>query len=93
MEPIILPRGIDDPPQVLLWSIDELLPFMAMLLLGALTRQLAGCALASLVVIKLFRRFRDSRPDGYLYHGLYWLGLIPLKGYSWINPYRRRFLP
>ena len=93
MDSIKIPRGIDDPPQVLLWSIDELLPFMAMLILGALMRQLAACALASLVLIKLFRRFRDSRPDGYLYHRLYWAGLTPLKDYSLINPYRRHFLP
>ena len=93
MEPVRLPRGIDDPPQILLWSADELLPFLGMLIVGVLTQRLALCALLSLLVIKLFHRFRDSRPDGYLYHAAYWSGLTPLAGHSLVNPFRRRFLP
>lgn len=93
MEPIELPRGLDDAHQILLASTDEMVPFFGMLIAGVLLEQLLTCLLLSVVIIKLFRRFRDNWPDGYLYHRLYWFGLMPLKGYGVLNPYRRLFLP
>jgi conjugal transfer pilus assembly protein TraL len=93
VEPIELPRGLDDAHQILLASTDEMVPFFGMLIAGVLLEQLLTCLLLSVVIIKLFRRFRDNRPDGYLYHRLYWFGLMPLKGYGVLNPYRRLFLP
>jgi len=93
VEPIELPRGLDDAHQILLASTEEMVPFFGMLIAGVLLEQLLICLLLSFLLIKLFRRFRDNRPDGYLYHRLYWFGLMPLKGYSVINPYRRLFLP
>ncbi|MFO1433931.1 MAG: type IV conjugative transfer system protein TraL [Candidatus Competibacteraceae bacterium] len=93
MEPLEIPRGVDDTHQFLLWSIDEMLPLFLLALVGVLSQQLTLCLLLGALVVRLLRRYRDRRPDGYLYHALYWVGLTPLKGYSLINPYRRRFLP
>lgn len=93
MEPIELPRGVDDTHQILFWSIDELLPMFALMAVGVLSDQLTLCLLLGVVAVRLLRKYRDNRPDGYLYHVLYWVGLAPVKGYSLINPYRRRFFP
>jgi len=78
---------------VLLWSTDEFVPFMSFLVLGNLTGHLiAGCLIGA-VLGHLYRRYKNSRPDGYLNHLLYWTGLRGDKGVTYINPYRKEFRP
>lgn len=93
MEPIVIPRSIDDSPHLLLWSSDEMVPIMVALLLGIFSDRLGICLVISLAFVSVYRRFRDGRPDGYILHLLYWAGIIPCRGYSVRNPFARRFLP
>lgn len=93
MEPIELPNGIHDPHRILLWRADDLVVFIGVLTLGVMAGQLSLCAVVAVITTRLFRRFRDSHPDGFLYHWGYWYGLSPLRGYSLLNPFKRRFLP
>ncbi len=78
--PVEIPRHIDDPPTLLLWRIDDLVPVVLMLVLGIVLVRLYGC-------------FRDSRPDGYALHRAYWAGLLSLRGRTTPNPFIRRWLP
>jgi len=89
----VLPKGIDDPLQILLFRIDDLLPFLIALFVGVLTEQLTGCLLCGLLLVRVFRRFRENRLEGWLQHQLYWLGLWPLAGRTLRNPFQRRYVP
>jgi conjugal transfer pilus assembly protein TraL len=93
MDAIDLPRGIDESAQFLLWPMEEAVPFFLLTGVGIISEHLTACLALAWVSVRLLRRYRDSRPDGYLYHTLYWWGLTPAKGYSLRNPYQRRFLP
>jgi conjugal transfer pilus assembly protein TraL len=49
--------------------------------------------LLSIVLVRLYGRFRDSRPDGFALHWAYWAGLLSLRGRTTPNPFIRRWLP
>ena len=93
MEPVSIPSYIDDPSHFLLWSADEIAPLMLGLVIGILTGQALLLCLLGLAVTRLYRRFRDGHPDGYLLHTLYWAGLLPTKAQTIPNPFIRAYLP
>lgn len=93
MEPVAIPQSIDDPIHILLWSADEIVPFMVSMLTGMLIDQFIPALAIGLIAVKFYRRFRDNRPDGYTLHALYWLGLLPSRALTVPNPYIRIFLP
>src|SRR5699024_11097638 len=72
MEPVAIPRRIDDPPHILLWSADEILPMMFGLVIGIIFKQALLCFLIGFAVTNLYKRFRDDHADGVLLHMLYW---------------------
>ena len=93
MEPVAIPQSIDDPIHILLWSADEIVPFMVCMLTGMLIDHFISALAIGLIAVKFYRRFRDNRPDGYTLHALYWLGLLPSRAMTIPNPYIRCFLP
>jgi conjugal transfer pilus assembly protein TraL len=93
VDSIPLPKYIDDPITLLIWSADEFVPFSAVLLIGMLMGQLTMALIFSALVIKAYRRFRDNRPDGFPLHVAYWWGLLPSSAISVPNPYIRKFFP
>lgn len=93
MDPVRIPTEIDTPHQILLWATDEFVPFMIFLTVGNLIGHLIlFCALGWLFG-HIYRRYKNTRPDGYLNHWLYWLGFVRQKGKTFVNPYQREFLP
>ena len=92
-QPVEIPRHVDDPPTLLLWRIDDLVPVVLMLVLGILADQLLVFLLLGIVLVRLYGRFRDSRADGYALHWAYWSGLLGLRGRTTPNPFIRRWLP
>lgn len=93
MEPVKIPRTINDPPNVLLWTTDELAPIMIGLIAGIFSGNLLIGLVLGGVVTSLYKRFRDGRPDGYLLHLLYWIGVLPAKARTVKNPFAKQFLP
>ena len=93
MKRIPLPRHADMPQLILMWTIDEVVPFMVLFVIGILTDYVITCCLIGAGLTLAFRRFRDSKPDGFLLHYLYWHGLPVLKGTAAINPFQRWILP
>jgi len=71
MQPLALPHGVDDPPSLLLWRLDDLIPLILMLVIGMLTDRLAVFLVLGVMLSRLYGRFRDSRPDGFALH---WTG-------------------
>jgi conjugal transfer pilus assembly protein TraL len=93
MSAVTVPQTIDDPVHLLLWSADEIIPFLVCMLTGMLADHFLMASLAGLFSVKAYRRFRDNRPDGYTLHAVYWLGLLPSASGTIPNPFIRRFLP
>lgn len=88
-----IPRLVDDPPHVLLWSAEELAPVAFGLAIGMVTGKALVFSLLGLLIAKVYRRFSDGHPDGFLLHALYWFGFIPSRSRTMPNPYARRYLP
>jgi conjugal transfer pilus assembly protein TraL len=93
MEKIKLPKSIDEPDQFLLWSTDEFIPLATFMILGMFFRQLLLCFLLGLGMVQIYKKFKYSRPDGYLLHLLYWIGLLPRQSKTIVNPFEREWLP
>lgn len=93
MEPVQIPRRIDEPPHVLLWSLDEVTPILLGLVAGGYLGQLLYCTLAGALLTNLYRRFRENHSDGYMLHAIYWSGFLPSKARSFKNPFIRRLIP
>jgi conjugal transfer pilus assembly protein TraL len=93
LDQIRIPTEIDTPEQVLLWSMDEFVPFICFLVIGNLAGHVVIGCLVGAVVGHLYRRYKNTRPDGFLNHLLYWWAGWPEKGVTFVNPYRRKFLP
>ena len=93
MKPTEIPVRADDPLHVLLWSIDELIPMVAGLMIGMIIRQALLCFLVGMAVSSLYRRFRDSHADGYLEHLFYHYGFGFSRSKSMVNPFIKRFFP
>jgi conjugal transfer pilus assembly protein TraL len=74
-------------------SVDEFAPFMLFLVLGNFLNHFFLGLGVGWVVSHLYRRFKNTRPDGYLLHLLYWVGLLPLVGRTMVNPYQREYAP
>lgn len=93
MDQVNIPTEIDTPQQVLLWSLDEFAPFMIFMVAGNFLNHFFLGLGAGWVVSHLYRRFKNTRPDGYLLHLLYWFGLTQLKGLTIADPYQREYRP
>lgn len=93
MKPVKIPRRVDEPPHLLMWSADELAPMLLGLVIGTILGQTFICTAIGLVITNLYRKYRDNHPDGYLLHMLYWTGLPMTKSRAFKNPYIRRYFP
>ena len=93
MEPVTIPKHIDDPVTLLVWSADEFAPAAFMLILGILIGQVTAMIVLSVIAIKAYRRFRDNRPDGFPLHAAYWVGMLPSKASTIPNPFIKEFYP
>jgi conjugal transfer pilus assembly protein TraL len=88
-----IPRHVDLPQLILAWTIDEILPVLVLLVVGIVTDYFFTCLALGVGLLTLVRRFRESKPDGYLLYWLYWHGLLPLTARTAINPFQRRIDP
>ena len=88
-----MPKSIDDPAQVLLWSMDEFVMVAVLFGVGLTFRQLTASVIFIFIFLKVYRRFRDGRPNGFLQHIMYWYGFAGSETTSIRNPFIRRFLP
>ena len=93
MRKIFLPRYCDEQMMLLYWSADELLPGITLFLLGILINQKLLGLIGAVIVIRLYRKMKEGKPDGFLLHFLYWWGIINPKTKLFPNPYIREYLP
>lgn len=88
-----IPRHVDEPPHVLLWSAEELAPVVLGLAIGVMIGKAMLLTLGGLAVAKIYRKFTDRHSDGFLLHAFYWAGFITSKSRTIPNSYIRRYLP
>jgi len=70
-ESLEFPRYLDAPQQILFWTVDQMVPFATMALIGMLTQTLALCLVIGGLAGWGFARYRDSKPDVFLQHICY----------------------
>lgn len=78
MSPVKIPRYIDDPMQVLLWELDDVLPFLAMFGLGLLLHKLLPMAVIGYFASRYVMKMKAANLRGLLEHTGFWFGLISL---------------
>lgn len=86
-----LPEGIDEPQQVLLWTIDEAIPLVGMFVIGFIMEQIILFTAIGFLFSKLVRKYKDIRPDGFMAHTLWYWGIGAVKGHTMLNPFKRSF--
>jgi len=80
MKPVAMSRMIDDPMQFFFWQADEVIPICFMIALGFVTDYLITFTLVGLLIGRIYIKYKNNKPDGFLLHTLYWIGLYPKKG-------------
>lgn len=94
MDVVRIPQRIDEPPNIMLWSLDEVLPIGIGLVLGILLGQAAICTLIGATLTYWYRKYREAHPDGFFIHVLYWYGFpFITRSALMTNPFIRRFIP
>lgn len=85
-----IPNEIDTPDVFLLWSIDEMIPMATMLVIGILFSQVKVFLIIGVLFTWQLRKYKNLRPDGHMYHCLYWYGFSILNRVM-VNPYQREW--
>ena len=93
MHELPLPRTVDELPYLFVWRLDDLLIPAITTGFGFVTGTPILLGLAGLGLAYLYQRYRAGRPELYLVHRLYWLGLYPGRGLSFPNALQRLYLP
>lgn len=94
MKPVVIPSLIDDFPQVMLWSIDEIAPVMFGLLVGIFLNQALLGLLGGLIAAKFYKKIKAGKNDGFLVHLIWKYAFIQVfKGKSFTEPLIKRMKP
>lgn len=93
MQPVVIPRRVDEPPHLLLWSMDELAPILIGMFCGVMFGSMGLFLLAGMVIAHFYGKYRDNHPDGFFLHLIYWAGFPITRSRLFVNPYCRQYLP
>ena len=93
MNLIKIPDRLDEAPQMLLWTMDELLPPIFLFAVGVIFKSPFLYGLVGFAGSYVYRKFRESKPDGYIIHMCYYYGLPLFSEKKMPNPFIRRFFP
>lgn len=93
MDLLEVPRTVDRPKKFLIWDGPDFMVVMSALGAGMLLGRPLTLAGMALVAVFFYAKYRDGKPDLYVIHALYWIGLGAAKGRSFINPFVRHFVP
>lgn len=90
MEKLEFPQYADDAVRLLMWTPQEIIPMATAFVFGIASDQMLICLSLGLAFSWMYSRYSAGKPEGYVLHWLYWKGVVPLKGRSFINPFVRR---
>ena len=77
---VSIPKHVDDPPQLLIWSLDEFIIMMGFSVIGALWNMLLPGLIVGMALGKLFRKMQEGALPGLLFHMFWYVGVVSIKG-------------
>jgi conjugal transfer pilus assembly protein TraL len=75
MEDLRIPRYLNALPQLAWWEVDEAAPMVALVGVGLMMDFLLVAVLIGFTITRILARLKLYKPDGYLFHYLYTIGL------------------
>ena len=84
-----MPRYVDEMPVILLWSVDEFIPFMVFVMIGFIMGQVLLFCIFGWIFKHYCNKYTKFMISGYLNHMLYWYGFGFVRGRSIPNPFLR----
>lgn len=72
-------RYIDDQPSLFFWDFDEIIIFSCFFAIGILVDRLLLLLILALVIRHFLVRIKKEKSEGYLFHILYWWGIITFR--------------
>lgn len=92
MRHIEVPQTLDDPPLALIFDAHQLGIVIGAMALGILIEQMIPMIVIGIIASKLFTRYSEGRPNGFVRHALYWRG-IPLLSPRYPHAFDREYRP
>src|SRR6478672_5700964 len=80
MHDLPLPRSVDELPYLFVWRLDDFLLPAVTTALGFVAGAPVLFGLGGFVLAWLYQRYRAGRPELFVVHWLFWLGLYPGRG-------------
>lgn len=93
MDAIQIPTHLDAPKRMLFWTVDQVVPFAVLFVIGMMAGKLFLGIVGGVILSWMLEKYKNSRSDGLMQHFAYWYGIVPLGGRSAINPFIRRIFP
>ena len=91
MEWMKVPQHADDPPQLLIFTVDEFAILMMFMVVGEVFNMLLPGMMLGFAMSKLYRKMQEGMMPGMLLHLLWWIGLARLKGKFWTGLIRELY--
>lgn len=88
-----IPTRQDDPAWFMFFRLDEITPFLVLLVIGIITRHVFPCMLAGWLFSYLYKRFNSRFPKGFVLHWCYGHGIWFGMSKTFRDPFNRRYLP
>lgn len=92
MRQIDVPQTLDDPPIVLIFDAHQLGIVIGGMALGILVEQLIIMTIVGAVVSKIYTKYSDGKPAGFVRHALHFRG-VPMLGRRYPHGLDREFRP
>ena len=73
-------RYIDDPPQIFLWDIDDIILFSVFFGAGILTGLITTCGIVGCGMVYVLMKVKKTKSEGFFLHMIYWNGFFRLRG-------------
>lgn len=75
-----IPQYADDPPQIFFFSLEEFFIIMMFMVVGEVFNLMLPAMLVGIGMGRVYRKVQEGAMPGLLYHMLWWIGLVTLKG-------------
>ncbi len=74
------PRSLDKPMLVLMWELDEFVLFVIPSIISLFFKELVVGIVAGFILMKLYAKYKEGKPNNYLFHLFWKVGLMHVKG-------------
>jgi len=74
------------------WSIDEAMPILLCLGIGIVVKKTMLALFIGYIVVRIYRRLKESNPDRFFLHMAYHFGILPVATRTLVNPFEERII-